>query len=47
MGQDEWRKAVTTKENGEYKLELLVSYEIMLSESQERMVLTAAPGRCT
>jgi thiosulfate reductase/polysulfide reductase chain A len=33
MGQDEWRKAVCMKENGKYKLELLVSYEIMLSET--------------
>jgi len=35
MGQDEWYKAVTMKENGEYKLELLVSYEIMLSETSK------------
>ena len=34
MGQQEWQRAVCMKdENGEYKLELLVSSEIMLSET--------------
>jgi thiosulfate reductase/polysulfide reductase chain A len=34
MGQEEWRKAVCmTDDNGDYKLEMLVSYEIMLSET--------------
>jgi thiosulfate reductase/polysulfide reductase chain A len=34
MGQGEWQKAVCeTDENGGYKLELLVSFEIMLSET--------------
>jgi thiosulfate reductase/polysulfide reductase chain A len=35
MGQDEWRKAVTMKENGDYKLELLVSYELMHSDTSQ------------
>jgi len=35
MGQSEWCRAVTMKENGAYKLELLVSYEIMLSETSK------------
>lgn len=34
MGQQFWQEAVCeTDENGEYKLELLVSYEIMMSET--------------
>lgn len=34
MGQNEWQKAVKEKdENGQYKLELLVSFEIMMSET--------------
>ncbi|ACV68186.1 molybdopterin-containing oxidoreductase family protein [Desulfohalobium retbaense] len=33
MGQEAWRQAVTLKDNGRYKLELLVSYEIMHSET--------------
>ncbi|MFW5791848.1 MAG: molybdopterin-containing oxidoreductase family protein [Desulfohalobiaceae bacterium] len=34
MGQEEWRKAVCMiGDDGEYKLEMLVSYEIMLSET--------------
>ena len=34
MGQEEWRKAVTmTDDRGQYRLEMLVSYEIMLSET--------------
>lgn len=34
MGQKEWQNAVCmTDEKGEYKLELIVSYEIMLSET--------------
>jgi thiosulfate reductase/polysulfide reductase chain A len=34
MGQEDWQEAVCeTDENGEYKLELLVSYEIMMSET--------------
>ena len=36
MGQDEWRKAVTmTDAKGDYLLEMLVSYEIMLSETSK------------
>jgi thiosulfate reductase/polysulfide reductase chain A len=36
MGQDEWRKAVTmTDKKGSYLLEMLVSYEIMLSETSK------------
>ena len=36
MGQKEWQDAVCmTNENGEYKLEFLVSYEIMLSETSK------------
>lgn len=34
MGEDDWRAAVCEKDdNGDYKLELLVSFEIMLSET--------------
>lgn len=36
MGQRAWQEAVCeTDENGEYKLELLVSYEIMMSETSK------------
>jgi len=36
MGQEEWRKAVTmTDAKGDYQLEMLVSYEIMLSETSK------------
>ena len=36
MGQESWKEAVCeTDENGEYKLELLVSYEIMMSDTSQ------------